>query len=271
MTSKHFVLITALLLCGSFTTAQQAEPTNPKEAAAAKAAADAALDAKYQALVTTLTPAQQEWERVLQAELGSFYLPIHKRQKVSDQSNAWDFVEDDPALPRILLIGDSVSRAYTQTVRKRLAGKANLHRAPANCGPTTRGLEKLDVWLGDGQWDIIHFNFGIHDRNMPIAEYSEKLEQLVVRMKATGATLVWATTTPIPDLPGKKQLASSIIEKNAAAAKVMKKHGVATDDLYRAIQPRLADLQNPDDVHFNAAGNEFLGDRVAEFLELQLN
>lgn len=233
--------------------------------------ADAVLDAEYQAWVTTLTPAQQEWEQVLQAELGSFYLPIHKRQKVSGQSNAWDFVEDDPALPRVLLIGDSVSRAYTQTVRTRLAGKANVHRAPANCGPTTRGLEKLDVWLGDGNWDIIHFNFGIHDRNMPIAEYTEKLEQLVVRMKATGAELAWATTTPIPNLPEKKQLASSIIEKNAAAAKIMKKHDVKTDDLYRAISPRLKELQNPDDVHFNTAGNTFLGDRVAEFLATQLN
>lgn len=45
-----------------------------------------------------------------------------------------------------------------------MKGAANVHRAPANCGPTASGLKNIDVWLGDGKWDVIHFNFGIHDR-----------------------------------------------------------------------------------------------------------
>ncbi len=153
----------------------QTEPTNVKEVAAMKAREEADLEEKYQAWVAKLTPAQQAWEKTLQAELGNFYLPIHKREKVAGKSNAWDFVEDAPALPRILLIGDSVSRAYTQTVRKELAGIANVHRAPANCGPTSTGLKRIDVWLGDGKWDVIHFNFGIHDRATPLAVYTTRL------------------------------------------------------------------------------------------------
>ena len=127
------------------------EPTNATEAAAQKAKAEAALETKYQAWVASLTPEQQAWERVLQENLGGFYLPIHKREKVAGKSNAWDFVADDPNLPRVLLIGDSVSRGYTQAVRTALAGKANVHRAPANCGPTATGLKKMDVWLGSGK------------------------------------------------------------------------------------------------------------------------
>ena len=238
-----------------------AEPTNAKEAAAQKAAAQAKLDAKYQALVATLSPERQAWQRVLQQELGGFYLPIHKRQKVAGQSNAWDFVEDDPKLPRVLLIGDSVSRGYTQAVRSELAGKANVHRAPANCGPSTTGLKKIDVWLGDGKWDIIHFNFGIHDRNTPIADYKQRLLQLIQRMDKTGAKLIWASTTPIPDTP--KYTATSIVQRNAAAAEVMRKHQVVINDLFAAITPRLKELQNPKDVHFNAAGYKFLGQCVA--------
>lgn len=242
------------------------EPTNAAESAARKAKAAAELDAKYQAWVKTLSSQRQAWERVLQSELGGFYLPIHKRQKVAGQSNAWDFVEDDPKLPRVLLIGDSVSRAYTQTVRKELAGKANVHRAPANCGPTATGLKKIDIWLGDGEWDVIHFNFGIHDRNTRIAEYSARLEQLIERMKETGATLIFANTTPLPDVPKKRFTAKSIVERNAAAAKVMAKHKIAINDLFAVITPRLAELQRPDDCHFNGPGNTFLGERVAAFL-----
>jgi len=246
------------------------EPTNAAEAAKAKARAAAQLDAKYQAWVATLSPKRQAWERVLQSELGGFYLPIHKRQKVAGQSNAWDFVEDDPKLPRVLLIGDSVSRACTQTVRRELAGKANVHRAPANCGPTATGLKKIDIWLGDGKWDLIHFNFGIHDRNTPIADYAARLEQLIERMKQTGATLVWANTTPLPDVPKKRFTADSIIERNAAAAKVMASHKIDINDLFTAITPRLDELQRPDDCHFTAPGNAFLGETVAAFLTSRL-
>ncbi|MCA8989277.1 MAG: SGNH/GDSL hydrolase family protein [Planctomycetaceae bacterium] len=257
----NLILMLSILLAGM---PVGNEPTNAAEAAAKKAEADRLLEEQYQSLVKTLTPAEQAWEQVLQENLGSFYLPIHKRQKVAGQSNAWDYVKDDPQLPRVLLIGDSVSRGYTQSVRKALAGKANVHRAPANCGPTSLGLQKLDIWLGDGEWDVIHFNFGIHDRNTPLPEYADRLEQLVEKMKKTQAKLIWATTTPIPDDADKKQTAASIVERNQVAAEIMAKHGIGIDDLYAAIAPRLEELQNPNDVHFNAAGYDFLGNRVAD-------
>src|SRR6476620_12659536 len=72
-------------------------------------------------------------------------------------------IQDDPALPRVLLIGDSISIGYTVPVRELLQGKANVHRIPTNGGPTSNGLKNIDKWLGNGKWDIIHFNWGIHD------------------------------------------------------------------------------------------------------------
>ena len=245
------------------TNAPKGEPTNAAEAAAQKARADAAVQAKYQALVAKLPPEQQAWERVLQDQLGGFYLPIHKRDKIAGRSTAWDFVQDDPQLPRVLLIGDSVSRGYTQAVRKAMAGKANVHRAPANCGPTATGIKNIDVWLGDGKWDVIHFNFGIHDRNTPLADYTQRLEQLIERMKKTGAKLVWASSTPCPDTSDGKYKSAPILERNTAASEVMKKNSIPVDDLFLAITPHLAEMQNPDDVHFNAKGYDFLGETVA--------
>jgi len=269
---SSFSLLLAALLFAPLYAAEppKGEPTHAAEAAAQKAKADALIDDRYQAIVAKLPPDQQAWERVLQDQLGGFYLPLHKRGKVAGQSSAWDFVQDDPELPRVLLIGDSVSRGYTQATRNALAGKANVHRAPANCGPTASGLKNMEVWLGDGKWEVIHFNFGIHDRNTPIADYTQRLEQLIERMKKTGAKLVWASTTPIPDDPAKKQSAASIVERNEAAAELMKKHGVPMDDLFTAITPHLSEMQNPNDVHFNAGGYDFLGGTVAEAIEASL-
>ena len=264
-TMKHLLALLSLALVLVAAEPPKGEPTNAKEAAAKKAAQDAAVEVKYQALVAQLSPEEQAWEKVLQANLGNgFYLPLHKRGKIAGQSSAWDFVKDDPKLPRILLIGDSVSRGYTQPTRKALAGKANVHRAPANCGPTASGLKNLDAWLGAGKWDVIHFNFGIHDRATPAADYVKRLEEIVVRLEKTGAKLIWASTTPIPDNPAQKQTAVSIVEKNALAAEVMKKHGIPTDDLFGAMIPRLKEFQPPLDVHFTGAGYDFLGATVGE-------
>ena len=265
---KHLLALLSLAFVLVAAEPPKGEPTNAKEAAAQaaakKAAQDKVVDEKYQALVAQLSPAEQAWEAVLQQQLGNFYLPLHKRDKIAGKSNAWDFVKDDPKLPRVLLIGDSVSRGYTQATRKVLAGKANVHRAPANCGPTASGLKNLDAWLGEGKWDVIHFNFGIHDRATPAADYVKRLEEIVGRLEKTGAKLIWTSTTPIPDNPAQKQTAASIVEKNALAAEVMKKHGIPTDDLFAAITPHLPTLQNPNDVHFTGEGYDFLGAKVGE-------
>ena len=271
---NHLFALLGLTLALVAAEPPKGEPTNAKEAAAQaavkKAAQDKVVEDKYQALVSKLSPAEQAWEKVLQQQLGGFYLPLHKRDKIAGKSNAWDFVKDDPRLPRVLLIGDSVSRGYTQPTRKALEGKANVHRAPANCGPTASGLKNLDAWLGEGKWDVIHFNFGIHDRATPAADYVKRLEEIVGRLEKTGAKLIWASTTPIPDNPTQKQTAASIVEKNTLAAEVMKKHGIPTDDLFTAITPHLAKLQNPNDVHFTGEGYDFLGTQVGEAILGQL-
>ena len=267
---KHLLALLSLALVLVAAEPPKGEPTNAKEAAAKKAAQDKVVDERYQAWVAKLSPAEQSWEAVIQQQLGGFYLPLHKRDKIAGKSNAWDFVKDDPKLPRVLLIGDSVSRGYTQPTRKVLEGKANVHRAPANCGPTASGLKNIEVWLGEGKWDVIHFNFGIHDRATPAADYVKRLEEIVVRLEKTGAKLIWASTTPIPDNPAQKQTAVSIVEKNAVAAEVMKKHGIPTDDLFGAMTPRLAELQNPNDVHFKGEGYDFLGAQVGEAILLRL-
>ena len=254
------------------TTAALDVPTETKkvptpEELAKKAKQAAVLEEKYQALVATLTPDEQAWEKVLQANLGSFYLPYHKKDKLARKSTAWDYVKDDPALPRILLIGDSVSRGYTLSTRKHLAGKANVHRAPTNCGSSVNGVDKLDNWMGQGKWDVIHFNFGIHDvqKSISMDTYLKNLETIIGRLRATGAKVIFATTTPIPDDPTKKKNpATAVVERNQAAIEIMKKNNVAVDDLFTVITPKLAEYQNVKDVHFKEEGYDFMGKAVAE-------
>jgi acyl-CoA thioesterase-1 len=189
-------------------------------------------------------------------------------------------IQDVAGLPRVLLIGDSVSIGYTLPTRAFLTGKANVHRPAANCSSTGNGLRNLKTWLGDQKWDVIHFNFGLHDaklppegvRHAPPEVYEKQLRELVKLLKATGAKLIFATTTPVPNrgnlAPDRRF--GDVAVYNAVARKVMTEHGVAIDDLNSAITPYLANLQRPNDVHFTAAGSELLAKHVAASIEAAL-
>jgi len=188
-------------------------------------------------------------------------------------------VEDDPALPRVLLIGDSISNGYLLPVRALLEGKANVHRGFS--GTTYRGIEKLDLRLGDKPWDLIHFNFGLHDLVLtkdvgyavPLEEYEQNLKILIKRLKATKAKLIWASSTPVTSEPSKTAPRNnkSVINYNAAAAKIMKAEGIPINELY-ALRPAINDLRLPNDnTHFSKQGYQILADKVAKTIEAALN
>jgi acyl-CoA thioesterase-1 len=188
-------------------------------------------------------------------------------------------VQDEPGLPRVLLIGDSISMGYTLPVRALLKGKANVHRIRTNGGPTTNGLKNLDAWVGDGKWDVIHFNWGLHDlkhmdekgnltdvatgrRQVAIDAYEKNLEELVKMLKRTGARLVWAATTPVPE-GAAGRIPADVPEYNAAAMRVMKANDVAVNDLYAFALPQLEKIQLPKNVHFKPEGSDALASQVA--------
>jgi hypothetical protein len=191
-------------------------------------------------------------------------------------------IQDDANLPRVLLIGDSISIGYTLPVRKLLGGKANVHRVLTNCGPTTRGVEQIDAWLGDKPWDVIHFNWGLHDlkymgaegqnladpqaagsrQQVPPAEYEANLRQLVQRLKKTGAVLIWCATTPVPE-GAQGRVPGDAAKYNQIAARIMEEQGVAINDLYAFAKPRLAQIQLPANVHFTPEGSAALAEEVA--------
>jgi len=195
-------------------------------------------------------------------------------------------VTDVAGLPRVLLIGDSISIGYTLATRELLAGKANVHRIPTNGGPTTRGLDHIDSWLGDQHWDVIHFNWGLHDLKyidsrgdltdvstgqiqVPLAAYRKNLQTLTRRLKQTGAELIWCATTPVPE-GAKGRIPGDEVRYNAVAREVMREEGVAIDDLYTFAMPRLAEIGKPADVHYTPEGSRKLATQVAGSIEAAL-
>ena len=223
--------------------------------------------------------------------------PASEAGSVAEQKKdlQWAFTPD-PKLPNVLILGDSISVGYTLEVRKRLAGKANVFRAMdkhgkkvMNCSGTTFGLERIDEWIGTQKWAVIHFNFGLHDlkhvnaatghssprasdpEQATVATYTKNLETIVKKLKATGARLIFATTTPVPEGCNNPYRAPEAPARyNAAALAIMKTNGVRVNDLYAFALPHLGKIQQPKNVHFTDEGSRLLSEQVAAVIEAEL-
>jgi len=189
-----------------------------------------------------------------------------------------------PGLPRVLIIGDSISLGYTPFVREYLRGKAEVMHNPGNAQSTWKGLEELEEWLADGTFAVIHFNWGLWDLcyrhpestvygnrdkvrgtlTTTLDQYGLNLEQLVIRLKKTGARLIWANSTPVPEGEAGR-FRDDPPRYNRVAGIIMRRHGVAINDLYTFLLPHRDRLYvAPGDVHFTEAGYRLLGQKVAE-------
>lgn len=213
---------------------------------------------------------------------------------------AFDFVENDSELPNVLIYGDSISIAYTSQVRNVLEGQANVYRLHCNGGDSSTFIGKMTImheamcsetldapW--SFEWDVIHFNVGLHDLKYladrkldkekgsqvsTIDEYKQNLEEIIVYLGelAPEAKLVFATTTPVPEgEPGR--FAGDARKYNAAALDVLEGHPeIAVNDLFAFTLPNQPQWwTKPGNVHFNVAGKTAQGDEVATVILKQLS
>ena len=157
----------------------------------------------------------------------------------------------------MLIIGDSISIGYTEPGREMLSEVAVVTHNPGNAADARKGLKELDAWIGVGEVGCDPLQLGASrsqtrqgrqvrpdraKRVSTLEQYRDNLDQLVGRLKATGAKLIWASTTPIPD-GAAGRIKGQEIEFNAAAREIMDKHGVAVNDLHTYVWPYLDKYQ----------------------------
>jgi hypothetical protein len=192
---------------------------------------------------------------------------------------------DNPDLPNVLIIGDSISIGYTIAVRKLLNGKADVFRPAGNCMYSGHGAKTMKAWVANRKWDVIHFNFGIWDThylhngklimpnnlgNYKIADlkrrythqqYIKNLKSVLKEVKRTKAKLIWASTTPFVSYG--KDTKKFLAENNKLAAKLMQDNRIVINDLYALARPKLKQWQQKDGCHFNPEGYTGLATQVA--------
>ena len=156
-------------------------------------------------------------------------------------------------LPRVLILGDSFYQNLTNSAVQEFKERAQV--VYANPGDSSYALAHLDELLGKDKWSVIYFSFGIADlcykhpnlkgvralskpaggvRVSSPELYEKNLNELVRRLKATGAKIIWASSIP-PVSPGGGFInydLGSEVEYNKIAAKVMAAQSVIVNDMY---------------------------------------
>jgi hypothetical protein len=206
------------------------------------------------------------------------------------------------SLPKVLLIGDSVSIGYQDIVSNILKEKAIVYHNPGSAGDTKNGIENIEEWLGEEEWDLIYVNFGLEDIKMldPIEnpkgnwgeeggintltmEYEDRLSQLASILNDQQTIVVWSTITPVPannpDLllrhwgggipiqKGKlRWFPNHVISYNNIAKKIMRQYGIYIHDLYEETMPLLEKIQKSNNPYFTKEGYQYLGAKVSEYI-----
>lgn len=187
----------------------------------------------------------------------------------------------------VLLFGDSITEQYSSKVKATLSELGNvavlrpMEDMNGWCG-TSYGINQcIDRWLDGSEWDVIHFNWGLHDIAphmysvfLSPEEYKKNLEVIYKSLKRSlkpKGALIWRTTTAVPhSYPKKKRKNLDVIAINKKSMELFGKNGkypeVKVNDLYSEIvsvcnletycYPYNCDctwLQD-DGVHFSSAG-----------------
>jgi acyl-CoA thioesterase-1 len=224
------------------------------------------------------------------------YQPEDGAKAETSKKLVWSF-KPDPSLPNVLILGDSISIGYTLRVRELLRGRANVFRPvspdgakPVNCEGTTLGVQQIDRWLAGRLWAVIHFNWGLHDLKhvikagtsqnsdrpddlvqASVEAYRRNLTAIVRQLQATGARLIFATTTPVaPGTINPLREVEAPARYNAAALRIMKTKGISVDDLYATCESSLTKWQLPRNVHFTPEGSAALARQAAAAIEAAL-
>lgn len=182
----------------------------------------------------------------------------------------------------VALIGDSI-RLYSEPfVRVGLPTDFHVRSPSVNCKSSRDVAARIKDWAPAGTADVVHINCGLHDirhdpgQSRPVNspdEYVPNLRHVFGYLEAIGASVIWATSTPVNeavhhDIAMPRWYRADIVEYNRLSVELALGFGFQINDLYGLLtQTAVEALFLPDGVHFDEAGNRFIGKHVAAAIQ----
>lgn len=169
--------------------------------------------------------------------------------------------------PRLLMVGDSITRSYYPHVQKQLSGDFACARlATSKCVADPGFVRELDLVLADVSFSVIHFNNGLHGWDYPDETFGTHLAEVMDKLIGCCGVenLIWGTITPVwtpNDLSTLDAKTERVRERNRLAEGIVRERGLAVNDLFTAVLPH-PEVFAPDGIHFQEAGQKILAESV---------
>ena len=178
--------------------------------------------------------------------------------------------------PRVLFVGDSITRAYFGPAERALLDETGGGGPPWLSSRFTTSLSvchpvfwtQLRSQLTAFPVDLVHFNHGLHGWDYTEDEYLAGYREVVDKITSefSAVRVVLALTTPYRVAGDLLQFAprnERVVERNRLVVNLAKELGLPVNDLYTWLLPH-AEWWGQDGVHLNENGNAALGALAAQ-------
>lgn len=174
-------------------------------------------------------------------------------------------------LPRVLLVGDSITHNYQEKVREFLRGICYVDYISTSYAIDTKMYNHVVYnFMTDSKYALIHFNHGLHGKHLSKRSYKSKVEKLLNKVNIK---IILATSTVVFQ-EGNKQLDSSwmkrVEERNEAVYEIAKEKGYEVDDLYSVSVGIPTEMRYQDGTHYLSDGYEIFANVVAKSIKNNL-
>ncbi len=182
-------------------------------------------------------------------------------------------------LPRVLLLGDSIRMSYQAHVANMMEADAQVMGPLENCQYSAFTNDNLAGWIDElGTPQVVHWNNGLHDVGhnparepvqFPLDDYIGNLRAIYDQLVGTGATIIWATLTPIhPQRPfrddGWGWKNSEIDQYNTAVLELINSFGIEVNDLHAVVSSDIERYFSEDMLHLSLDGQQACAEAVVK-------
>lgn len=181
----------------------------------------------------------------------------------------WCDRTDKKDLPRVLFVGDSITRAYYEDVRNKLGGKCYADYVATSYAVDSKIYTDVTAGLAaDSDYALIHFNHGLHGMHMTDKVYGEGIEKLLKEI-GKNRKVILATSTIVKESGNARidyKQTGIILRRNEIVRHIAGKYGYGVDDLYTVSANVPNEMRLDDGVHYTEAGSERLAEHVAKVI-----